>query len=201
MTATPDVLPVVERADHVPGAKQGHWNYEHYAAIPDDGTRYEVIDGVLYMAPASSFAHQKTVALITTLLTIHVGFAGLGDVLVAPFDVELASGKTVVQPDVLVVLSEHRSVITPSHAVGAPDLVVEVASPSTASYDRRAKMDAYARAGVREYWIADPYAHTVELLQQENDAYRLVGVFQGQAILPSKVVPNLPVPLEQFFPA
>src|SRR5262245_32514489 len=131
MTATPDVLPVVERADHVPGARQGQWDYEHYAAIPDDGNRYEVVNGVLYMAPAPGAAHQKAVLRIATFLMTHVEFAGLGDVLMAPFDVELqAGGSTVVQPDVLVVLSEHQSVLTPSHAIGAPDLVVEVASPS-----------------------------------------------------------------------
>src|SRR6476659_4549280 len=112
MTATSDVLPVVERADHVPGATQGRWDYERYAAIPDEGSRYEVVDGVLYGLPKPNVVHQQTLVRIATLVLSHVEFGGLGEVLIAPFDVELtAGGNTVVQPDLLVVLNEHRSVL------------------------------------------------------------------------------------------
>lgn len=195
-----DVLPVVRRADHVAGPPQGCWTYADYAAIPDDGVRYEIIDGVLYMAPAPSSAHQTTAARITTLLMLHVEFAHRGRVFAAPYDVELTPPSAMVQPDILVVLNERRSIITPSHAVGAPDLVVEVASPSTATYDRRAKMDLYARAGVPEYWIADPFARTVELFFLEGAAYDSAGVFLGQAMLPSRIAAELPAPVDQFFP-
>src|SRR5581483_12513463 len=125
--------------------------------------RYEIIDGVLYMAPSPSTAHQGSTGLFHWYLMAHVQFAGLGRVFVAPFDVELAPGITV-QPDVIVVLTEHLSIITESHIVGAPDIVVEIASPGTVGYDRRTKQDAYAHAGVREYWLADPRAKTVEIL-------------------------------------
>ena len=70
--------------------------------------------------------------------------------------------------------------ITPSHIVGTPDLLVEIASPGAVGYDRRAKQDAYARAGVPEYWLADPTARTVEVLQLEQDVYRSLGVFRGR---------------------
>lgn len=199
MTTTQDVLPVVIRADHVLGAAQGCWNYETYAAIPDDGRRYEVINGVLYMTPAPNIAHQSAAIEIGTYLTIHIQHAGLGRVLAAPFDVELKSGGSVVQPDVLVVLNANRGIIGPGRIIGAPDLVVEIASPSTAGYDRRTKQDAYAAAGVREYWIADPIAQTVELLMLEGNEFRSQGVFQGQALLPSRVIEAFPVPVEQFF--
>lgn len=199
MSTSPDVLPVVVRADHVPGPPQGCWTYDDYAAIPEDGNRYEIIAGVLYMTPAPGAAHQLTVGRITAFLKIHVEFAGQGLVFVAPFDVELPAHRGVVQPDIVVILNAHRSIITPSRAIGTPDLVVEVASPSTATYDRRTKMDAYAHAGVREYWIVDPHARTVELLQLEGEAYRSLGVFQGQAMLPSPIVPGFPVPVDQFF--
>src|SRR5262249_15325923 len=105
----------------------------------------------------------------------------------------------VLQPDIIVVLNTHLEIITPSRIVGAPDLIIELASPGTAGYDRRTKQDAYASAGVPEYWIADPGTGTVELMVLENGAYRSLGVFRGQATLPSRVVPGLPVKVEQFF--
>ncbi len=199
MTITQDTLTVVVRADHVPGPAQGCWNYETYAAIPDDGKRYEVIDGVLYMTPAPNFGHQSAAVQICSYLANHILHAGLGRVLVAPFDVELTPGGGVVQPDVLVVLNANRGIIGRGRIIGAPDLVVEVASPSTAGYDRRNKQDAYAAAGVREYWIADPIAQTVELLVLEGNEFRSLDVFQEQALLPSRVIEVFPVPVERLF--
>jgi Uma2 family endonuclease len=199
MTTTQDVLPVVVRADNVSGPAQGCWNYETYAAIPDDGQRYEVIDGVLYMTPAPNIAHQSAAVRICTQLAIHIQYADLGQVLVAPTDVELTPGGSVVQPDVLVVLNANRGIIGEGRIIGAPDLVVEIASPSTAGYDRRTKQDSYAAAGVREYWIADPIALTVELLVLEGNEFRSLGVFQRQALLPSRVIEAFLVPVEQFF--
>ncbi len=199
MTTTQDVLTVVVRADHVPGPAQGCWTYESYAAIPDDGKRYEVIDGVLYMSPGPNTAHQSTSIRIATYLMIHIQHAGLGEVLNAPFDVELKPGGSVVQPDVLVVLKANRGIIGLGRIIGAPDLVVEIASPSTAGYDRRSKQDAYAAAGVQEYWIADPIAQTIELLMLEGNEFRSLGVFQEEALLPSRVIEAFPVPVERLF--
>lgn len=199
MTTLPDVLPVASRADHVPGPAQGCWTYEDYAALPDDGNRYEIIDGVLYASPALNLLHQIVVTTVAAYLKIAVDFAGLGRVLVAPTDVELAPRDNPLQPDVIVVLNANLQILEPkTRIIGAPDLVVEVASPSTASYDRREKLDAYARAGVREYWIVDPYAQTVELLYLESGGYRSAGVFHGQALLPSRVIAQFPVHVAQF---
>jgi Uma2 family endonuclease len=198
MIATPTSLPIIHPADHQPGSPQGRWTYAAYAALPDDGNRYEVIDGVLYMAPAPIPAHQATTALIVFHLLQHVQFAGRGRIFPAPVDVELAPN-VVVQPDVLVILTPNMGIITPTRIIGAPDLVVEVSSPGTAGYDRRQKQDAYARGGVAEYWIADPIARMIEVLVLEPGGYRLLGVFQGATTLPSHILPNLPVPVEQFF--
>ncbi len=82
---------------------------------------------------------------------------------------------------------------------GPPDLVVEIASPSTATYDRDKKLHAYERGGVLEYWIADPIARTIEVFVLDENVYRSLGVFQGQALLPSTVVPGLAVRVAQFF--
>jgi Uma2 family endonuclease len=192
-----DVLPVVTVAVPIVGPPQGRWTYADYAALPDDGNRYEIIAGVLYMTPAPGTGHQSISARVVTFLVTHVEFAGLGRVFAAPVDVELTPD-TVVQPDIVVVLSASLHRITPSRIIGAPDLVVEILSPGTAGYDRREKQDAYARAGVGEYWIVDPGAQTVELLTLDQGRYRSHGVFRGQARLPSSAV-TLPVPVERFF--
>jgi Uma2 family endonuclease len=195
---TIDKLSTVIPASDVPGPRQGQWTYKDYAALPDDGRRYEIVSGVLYMSPSPSGAYQDAVGEIFTYLRAYVKLAGLGIVRVAPFDVELTSD-VVVQPDVLVVLNEHRDRITENRIVGTPDLVVEVSSPSTATHDRHKKLEAYARAGVLEYWIADPEARTVEILALEKDEYAPLGVFRGKATVPSQIVPGLQVRVEQFF--
>ncbi len=197
MTLT-DTLPTVTPASHVPGPPQGRWTYADYARLPDDGQRYEVLDGVLYMTPAPGTEHQGVSARLVTFLMLHVELQGQGRVFAAPTDVELAPG-FVVQPDVLVISAARLHLITPSRISGPPDLVVEVTSPGTAGYDRREKQDAYARAGAPEYWIVDPHAQTVEVLVLEEGSYRSQGVFRGQARLPSRVIASFPVPVEQFF--
>jgi len=199
MSTSLDKLPVVAPADHIPGPKQGLWSYKDYATLPDDGNHYEVVSGVLFMTPSPGGAHQDAVGEIFTYLREHVKQGGLGLVRIAPFDVELALD-TVVQPDVFVVLSKHFDKITDNRILGAPDLVVEVASPGTAIYDRHNKLDAYVRAGVPEYWIVDTDARAVEVLVLEMiGIYRSLGVFRGKAVIPSQVVPGLLVQVEKFF--
>lgn len=198
MTTTLGRVPTVTPANNVPGPEQGRWTYKDYAALPDDGRRYEIVDGVLFMAPSPTEGHQTAVGRLFYYLLTYIEFVGLGRVYMAPFDVELAP-YVVVQPDVLVVLNTNQEIITPSRIIGAPNLVVEVASPGTVAYDHRSKQDAYARAGVLEYWIADPIARTIDVLVLEAGTYESLGVFEGQAVLPSRVVPEFPVRVEQFF--
>ncbi len=189
---------MVVPADDMPGPGQGHWTYKDYAALPDDGHRYEIVDGVLYMAPSPNRGHQNAALEIASYLRTHIKLAGLGQVYIAPFDVELGS-RTVVQPDVIVVLNPNHDRITESRIIGAPDFVVEVSSPGSVGYDREKKQSAYARAGVPEYWIADPWSRTVEVPTLEAGAYRSLGVYEGKAVLPSQVVPDFLVHVEQFF--
>ena len=117
----------------------------------------------------------------------------------APLDVELALD-TVCQPDVFVLLRENLGKIADKRIVGAPDLVVEVASPGTAVYDRLSKACAYARAEVEEYWIVDPQACSIEVFVLSNQVYRSVGRFHKKDILPSRIIPGIEsVHVEQFF--
>lgn len=197
---TIDRFSVVVPADWISGPKQGDWAYEHYAALPDDGQRYEIIDGVLYMAPPSpTGSHQDSALRFSLYLFRYVEAVGPGKVRIAPFDVQL-SPAMIVQPDILVVLNAHIDRLFENRMVGAPDLVVEITSPGTATYDRREKYDAYARAGVPEYWIADPHARTVELFVLEGTTYHSLGAFRGKSGLPSIIVPGIiDVRVEQFF--
>ena len=198
MTTTSDKLPMIlTLADEVPGPKQGHWTYRDYAVL-DDEQHYEIVNGVLLMTPASSWSHQEVVLEIASYLRTYVRTSGLGGVFTGPIDVEL-SPKDVFQPDVVVLLKKSREKLRERHIVGAPDLVVEVASPGTAPYDRLTKYDAYARAGVPEYWIVRPDAQSVEVLVLDRVTYRSPGIFGGQVTLPSRVVPEFPVHVEQFF--
>ncbi len=190
---------MVTPADWVAGPKQGYWTYNHYAALPDDGQRYQIVEGVLFMTPAPGIFHQKVAQKLFRYLAVQIEDAGLGQVFMAPVDVELAANM-VVQPDVIVILNASSDKITPSRIVGAPDLVIEVSSPSTVGFDRREKQDAYARAGIPEYWIADPIAHTIEVFFLESGAYHSQGFFTEQARLVSTVVPTMAeVPVEKFF--
>ncbi len=96
--------------------------------------------------------HQSIALEIAAYLRTYIKLAGLGRVFPAPIDVELGR-KNVFQPDVVVVLNEHLDRVKEKRIVGAPDLVVEIASQSTALLDRLTKYEAYARAGIAEYWI------------------------------------------------
>ncbi|HYU74073.1 MAG TPA: Uma2 family endonuclease [Ktedonobacteraceae bacterium] len=195
---TTEELSVVTPADWVPGPPQGSWTYDDYAALPDDGQRYEIVNGVLVMAPAPTPEHQDIVGEIYACLRTHVKLAGLGRVFMGPIDVVLGP-KNVFQPDVLIVLNAHLDRIQAKNIVGAPDLVVEVVSPGSGVMDRIAKYSVYARAGIPEYWIVKPEKQTVEVFVLEDGEYRLLGTFSGQQNLPSRVVPGLPARVEQFF--
>jgi Uma2 family endonuclease len=185
-------------ADWVTGPPQGEWTYKEYAALPDDGNRYEVLCGVLYTVPSRNTLHQETRGAILYHLLTGVHFTGLGEVYAAPFDVML-NPKTVVQPDILVILKEHLDCLKEEGVFGTPDLVVEIASPSTARLDLSKKYDAYAAACVSEYWVVTPGERTVELFVLKDGIYTSLGVYSGPAVLPTQIVPDWNIKVEQFF--
>lgn len=200
MTLDVEKIMDITPADWVPGPGQGNWTYNLYAALPEDGKRYEIVDGVLLdMSPAPGTAHQTVVLRLAASMLALIDYTGLGRTFIAPVDVEL-SPKMVFEPDIVVVLNAGREKVQKSHIVGAPDLVVEVASPRTKRYDRTIKREAYARAGIREYWYVDPIACTIEVLFLEDGAYRSIALLKGQDRLLSRVVPTLEeVRVEQCF--
>ena len=191
---------MVTPANNIPGPGQGRWTYTHYATIPDNGQRYEVVDGVLFMTPAPSIPHQQIALRIARHMAALIEDARLGYILIAPVDIELAP-KSVVQPDVSVVLKNSRTKITETRVIGAPDLVVEISSPTTASYDRGEKLETYTQAAIPEYWLVDPHARTVEILVWQNMSYTVQGIYSGEQCIVSQIAPVLNgIRCVQFFP-
>jgi len=160
---TIDRLSLVSPANHVLGPRQGDWTYEDYAALLDGGQRYEIMDGVLLIAPSLGPLHQSVSMALSFYLYQYVNQAGIGKVFAAPLDVELAP-KQVFQPDLFVLLNANAAKVTTARVIGAPNLVIEIASPGTLAYDRSGKSRSYAQAGVEEYWMVDVEARTVEVL-------------------------------------
>ena len=132
-----------------------NWTADDWEQLPDDGQRYEIIGGVLYVSTAPSPAHQLIAQETYTILREQVVVPGVGLIFLAPIGLFMP-GTDPVQPDLLVVRAEDRGIIGPRRIEGVPALLVEVLSPSNANYDLVTKREAYARAGVPEYWIARP---------------------------------------------
>ena len=171
--------------------------YEDYRRTPDD-ERYELLDGELIMVPAPRVDHQRVVLRLASVLHAFVEERGLGEVLAAPCDVVL-SDTDVVQPDVLFVSRERAHVVVPENVRGAPDLVVEVFSPSTGERDRTVKRALYARHGVREYWQVDTQARTVTVLRSSGADFETEAVYRGDRTARSAVLDGFGVGLERIF--
>ena len=170
--------------------------YEDYANMPDD-ERYELIDGELIMAAAPNELHQR---LITGLIRYFIIAAdlGLGRAYVAPFDVVL-SEYDVVQPDLLFVLRENAHIITAANVQGAPDLVVEILSPSTSRRDWNEKRDLYAKYGVKELWIADPDAREVWVMALRDGKYEVMGRYGDTQTFSSPTLAGVTIDLRDVF--
>lgn len=168
--------------------------YEDYCLLPDDGKRYEIIDGELFMSPSPGTPHQLVLGNLLYYLTDFVKRHDLGRVFVAPFDV-VFSRHDVVEPDILYISDQRSSVLTEKNVQGAPDLVVEVRSESTADIDRGAKLKLYARFGVTEYWIVDPEGPTVEIYRRQEAGFELAGRLDPKDALASPLFPGFSLPL------
>ncbi len=172
--------------------------YQDYLNTPDD-VRYELIEGeLLVMEPAPTTWHQRVVVNLTLLLAPFARDHGLGEVLISPTDVYL-SDTNVLQPDLLFVSAVRASIITERNVHGAPDLVVEIASPVTRRRHRTVKMEIYARYGVAEYWLADPKAATVETLRLGDGQMAATGRCGGSDAFTTSLLPGLSVDLRKIF--
>ena len=155
--------------------------YEDYRNTPED-ERYELLDGELVMSEAPRIVHQQVDMDLGTLMNLFVKENNLGRVFSAPTDVVL-SETAVVQPDLLFVSNERAHIITEQNIQGAPDLVVEILSPSTANRDWTIKRELYAAHGVKELWIVDPDARIVWVMLLRDGDFRHMRVYgEGQSL-------------------
>jgi Uma2 family endonuclease len=143
------------------------WTYEDYAKLPEDGQRHEIIAGEHYVNASPSTQHQHVSKRLQYQLYTKIELAGLGVLYNAPIDVQL-SEFDIVQPDLVIILNDSIRKITPTKIKVAPNLVVEILSPSTGEYDRTIKKDLYEHAGVSEYWIVDPFEQHVDQWVLQN---------------------------------
>ena len=156
------------------------WTAERLRRIPDDGRRYEIVDGVLLVTPSPAFVHQRAVVRLSDLLLEYADSLGL-DLMTAPADVAF-SKRTVVQPDLFVMpLSATGQQAVQFGDVARLLLAVEVLSPGTARRDREVKRDLYLRQSVAEYWTVDPVARTIERwlsAHSQSEVFRDVMVWE-----------------------
>ncbi len=175
----------------------GTWTYDDLLALPDDGKRYEIIEGELYEMPAPSWAHATVIANLITMLVPLVATLG-GRWRTAPIDV-VFPGADPVQPDIVVLLPGGKAHPTQRGVEGAPDLLIEVLSPSNRTHDLLTKRALYGRAGVREYWLVDPEARTIEILSLDRDSLHLVSSVSGADTPVSPLFGSLPSTVDDLF--
>jgi len=166
-------------------------------AMPDDGKRREIVEGELFVTPSPDLNHQRISRRMGFALAKYLETRPIGEIFTAPLDVIL-SNFDVLEPDLLIVLNERRDILK-TWVEGAPDLVVEILSPTTALRDRGPKLKAYARHGVREYWIVDPEQRAIEVFRFVPEGYQLSHIFQEHETLTSPLLPDFALPLVDLF--
>ena len=172
------------------------FTYRDYLLLPEQDRR-ELIEGDFYLNPVPNPRHQLILGNLTAALWGYVKENALGEVLFAPVDV-VFSDEDVVQPDILFVSEEKREILTEANITGAPDLIIEILSPSTADRDQNLKMSLYSRAGVREYWIVDPTDETVRVLELGSKGYEVDKTYTAGKV-PSSVLPGSNLEIGDIF--
>jgi Uma2 family endonuclease len=167
------------------------------AELPETNRPCELWDGELRMSPAPSFQHQKIAFRFGRCLDDWINARGLGEVALAPVDMVLSPHR-VLQPDIVFVARDRLSIVAGA-IQGAADLVAEVVSLGGRTHDRIQKRDLYEQHGVKEYWIIDPEARTVEVLFLEPAGYRLAGIARGSEIARSTLLDGFHVKLDDLF--
>ena len=170
-----------------------------FQALPEGPPYYELVGGQLIEMPSPTPTHQRIVTELARLMGNFVKKHDLGEVFVAPLDTHLTD-EDAYQPDVLFI-SHERAAIIEERIEGAPDLVVEVLSPSTGYYDLTKKRRVYAETGAQEYWIVDPMEETIDVLgRTEEGAFASRGVRQKTDEAPSQVLDGFAVRLADLLP-
>ncbi len=167
--------------------------------MPERGGYVEILHGELLVTPSPATIHQRIVGNLHLALRQHLDAERRGEVFLAPMGVVFTED-TVLEPDLIVVLSGRAGQVKEQYLEAPPDLVVEVLSPGTAGRDLQSKRAVYEAAGVAEYWIVDPHARAIEVLTLGGDTYGPLGRFGIDATLQSAVLPQLLLPVRDLIP-
>ena len=178
---------------------QGEWTYQDYLRLPDDGYHYQVIKGVLLMTAAPKPVHQIVSRNLAFALFAFAASHKLGEVIYAPVDVLLGDLATPVEPDIIFISRQRLSIIKEKLVEGAPDLIVEILSPSNWVVDRRDKIAVYEASGVREYWIVDPDAQAVEVYILRQGQYALLERYEPGQTVQSDLLTGFEIPMDDIF--
>jgi Uma2 family endonuclease len=172
--------------------------YEEYRNLPETGPRYQLIDGELILSPSPNRRHQQIVARIFFAIFGYLKVHRIGEVYIAPLDVILSNWDAP-QPDLIYVSEGRKNVLVPEGISGAPDLCVEVLSPSSRRLDLGRKRALYARHGVREYWVVDPERNTVDVDRFEKDSTSPVEKLEAGGTLKTDLLPGFSLSLREVF--
>ncbi len=175
--------------------------YDDFVHFPDDGRRHELIDGEHFVTPSPNTKHQQTSGTLFFLIRTWLEEHPIGRIFSAPYDV-VFSDFDIVEPDLLYLSNERAAqVITPLHAKGVPELVVEIASRGTRKRDETIKRRLYERVGVSEYWIVDPEIDVIRVHRRDGERFgRPVEVSREAGdVLTTTLLPGLDLPLARIF--
>jgi Uma2 family endonuclease len=188
-------------SDHVKPASPGlKLTYDDFVLFPDDGMRHELIDGEHYVTPSPNRRHQQISMNLTMIIGGWLEAHPQGRLFYAPFDV-VFSRFDVVEPDLLYVSNERSQVLTAPNVQGAPDLVIEIGSPSTRQRDETIKRRLYERSDVSEYWIVDPDIEVVRVYKRSGDSFARATELSREAgdVLTTSLLPGLELALARIF--
>ena len=175
-------------------------SYADLERWPDDGRRYELYDGEVFVIPSPIPLHQIVAGQLHLALTRYVSAHG-GIVLFAPLDIVLTE-YDVVQPDLLLFTAERQHLLNPRQVTRVPpDLAIEILSPGTARNDRGRKKQLLAQHGVREYWLVDPEPISIEVHSLRDDGFVVASVATGSARVESPLLPGLRLSPADLVPA
>jgi Uma2 family endonuclease len=169
-------------------------SYRDYWLAPNDGQRYEIIDGELYVSPSPFPIHQRVSRNLFRILDVHATRRGLGEVFYAPIAVVLNKRSTV-EPDLVFIAADRSDLVQEKAVFGAPDLLVEVLSPSSGSQDRVIKKGLYERSGVSHYWILDPRKQILQAFRLEAGVYVVESEVAGRRTFRPALFPGLTIRL------
>lgn len=179
-------------------SKTQGFTFADWLEAPEQDGLYEILEGELILTQSLTPSHQRIAFKLLLAIDSYLRLSSRGEAFLVRTSVRL-SDEDIVQPDIVVVLAEHRDRVEELCIEGPPDLVVEILSPESAERDRGAKRYLYERSGIPEYWIVDPFAATVQVLALTDGTFSEAGLYRCNQTLVSPLLPGLEISLSDVF--